>query len=216
MEVASWAGIVADLKTEVANSREQIRLGVDIGGVIVAKYGLEWQCACHARGVSPCGTCVLGYCRGDGSQDTSFFSDNYLRTPAVVGVVEGLAACVRRGLVGFFVVRRVYADGNMWGAQVEMLGAENVVIVSKAGRKIAAKSLEWMAHNEVLSRTGVLESNIHFCRTREEKGPLFERYMSLAWSQVVCLFLTSCVLLACWWRRFGLTHFVDDTRQVRG
>ena len=99
---------------------------------------------------------------------------------------------------------------------MEMLGAENVVIVSKAGRKIAAKSLEWMAHNEVLSRTGVLESNIHFCRTREEKGPLFERYMSLAWSQVVCLFLTSCVLLACWWRRFGLTHFVDDTRQVRG
>ena len=59
MEVASWADIVADLKTEVATSREQIRLGVDIGGVIVAKYGLEWQCACHARGVSPCGTCVV-------------------------------------------------------------------------------------------------------------------------------------------------------------
>jgi len=52
VEVASWADIVADLKTEVANSREQIRLGVDIGGVIVAKYGLEWQCACRAQNLT--------------------------------------------------------------------------------------------------------------------------------------------------------------------
>ena len=65
MEVASWAGIVADLKTEVATSREQIRLGVDIGGVIVAKYGLEWQCACRVR-ASQCGICVawLAVCVG--------------------------------------------------------------------------------------------------------------------------------------------------------
>ena len=64
MEVASWADIVADLKTEVATSREQIRLGVDIGGVIVAKYGLEWQCACRARGLTVWHMCgmVGGVC----------------------------------------------------------------------------------------------------------------------------------------------------------
>ena len=65
VEVASWADIVADLKTEVTNSCEQIRLGVDIGGVIVAKYGLEWQCACRVR-ASQCGICVawLAVCVG--------------------------------------------------------------------------------------------------------------------------------------------------------
>jgi len=148
--------------------------------------------------------------------------------------------------------------------QCRLLGPENVFIVSKAGRKIANKSILWLEHHDVFNTsgttwfvlqsplslslslslplslslscaclrcriihdTGLLPDNIHFCRTREEKRPIFERWVALA-----CLKCVEChvcgpscprngshvprnhVTALCH-TRLGLTHFVDDTREV--
>ncbi len=98
------------------------RLGVDIGGVII-------------EGASA-------------SADTSFFSDNYLMTPALPGAVEAL--------------RRLHD---------ERFG-EDIFLVSKCGARTERKTREWLDHHRVYARSGLAPERLHFCRKRQDKAPI--------------------------------------------
>jgi hypothetical protein len=95
-------------------------LGVEIGGVIIDRI--------------------------NDKTDTSFFSENYLQTTAVPGVVES-----RRQLV-------------------EKRFGEHVYLVSKCGPKVEAKSLHWLDHHHFHQMSGVPSGNIRFCRERHENA----------------------------------------------
>ncbi|MEU8393410.1 hypothetical protein [Micromonospora sp. NPDC048842] len=99
------------------------RLGVDIGGVIIEP--------------------------ADGDADTSFFGAHYLRTPAVVGAFDALAA----------------------------LGPafDEVHLVSKCGEATERRTREWLAHHDFPARTGIPVERVHFCRTRPDKAPIAGR-----------------------------------------
>jgi hypothetical protein len=99
-------------------------LGVDIGGVIIDRVN-------------------------DGT-DTSFFSDNYLRTTAVPETFE-----VLRRLVDERFGNRVY-------------------LVSKCGKKVEAKTLHWLDHHRFYEITGIHPSRVRFCRERHEKAGICE------------------------------------------
>jgi hypothetical protein len=97
-------------------------LGVDVGGVIIQP--------------------------ADDDADTSFFGDHYLRTPAVPGVFNGLAALV----------------AARFGPAVHL--------VSKCGEQTEARTREWLAHHDFHRHTGIPPANVHFCRTRRGKAPI--------------------------------------------
>lgn len=90
--------------------------------------------------------------------DTSFFSDRYLETPPTEQVFE--------------VLERV----------VPMF--DDVLIISKCGRNIQRKTMEWMDHHDFYGKTGISRSKFNFCLKRPEK-----------------------VGIAQFW---GVTHYVDD------
>ncbi|HIC79952.1 MAG TPA: hypothetical protein EYP07_03165 [Kiloniellaceae bacterium] len=100
------------------------RLGVDIGGVII-------------EGVSA-------------AADTSFFSDNYLKTPALPGAIEALQRL---------------ADARF---------GENIFLVSKCGARTEARTREWLSHHLVYARAGLDPARLRFCRKRHEKAPICE------------------------------------------
>lgn len=112
-------------------------LGVDVGGVIIDKVN-------------------------DGT-DTSFFSDNYLKTTAVPDAFETLA-------------------------KLNEIFKGNVVIVSKAGKNTASKTLKWMQHHNFHNITKIPDGKIYFCQKRAEKAPICEK--------------------------LGITHFIDDKLEV--
>ena len=92
------------------------RLGVDIGGVIIE--------------------------RTDESEDTSFWGDNYLATPAVSGVFEALRS-----------LRDVrFGDG--------------LYVVSKSGAYTEWRAREWLERHAFYDRTGIPRDNVRFCRRR--------------------------------------------------
>jgi hypothetical protein len=95
-------------------------LGVDIGGVIIQ--------------------------RTDDGDDTSFWGDNYLATPAVPGA---------------FVALRRLIEGKF---------GDNVFIVSKSGEYTEKRAREWLEHHAFFDRSGVRRDNVVFCRRREEKA----------------------------------------------
>lgn len=64
----------------------------------------------------------------------------------------------------------------------------NVWIVSKCGPRIERRTRRWLEHHEVFERTGLDPAHLRFCRERREK-------------RVHC-------------RELGITHFVDDRRDV--
>lgn len=97
-------------------------LGVDVGGVIIQPT--------------------------DDDADTSFFGDHYLRTPAMPGAFDGLAALV----------------AGRFGRAVHL--------VSKCGEQTEARTREWLAHHDFYRHTRILPENVHFCRTRAAKGPI--------------------------------------------
>lgn len=101
---------------------EKICLGVDIGNVIIAR----------------------GMIDGSGN-DTSFFSGNYLQTPAVAGVFDALRSLV-----------------------YEKFG-HDVFLVSKCGQKTQEKTQLWLEEQNFYERTGILRSHVKFCRQRHEK-----------------------------------------------
>lgn len=97
-------------------------LGVDIGGVIITQASK--------------------------TDDTSFFSRNFLATPPLTGVFEGLAQLVRTKFGG------------------------SVHIVSKCSTSTQARSLEWLSHHRFYERTGISSQNVHFCRDRAGKATI--------------------------------------------
>ena len=64
----------------------------------------------------------------------------------------------------------------------------HVWFVSKAGKRIRALTREWFHHNDFFTRCGVPEQHLHFCFKRHEKAGIAEE--------------------------LGLTHFIDDRRDV--
>ncbi len=96
-------------------------LGVDIGGVIIDGG------------------------KNDGT-DTSFFSDNYLRTTAVPGVFDAL---------------RELAEKRF---------GDKIFLVSKCGQKVQNKTLHWLDHHRFYEITGIRPSNVWFCRERRDKA----------------------------------------------
>lgn len=88
--------------------------------------------------------------QGDGP-DTSFVGgseEEALRAPAVEGAFESLARLTRR-----------FAPGNVY-------------LVSKCGKRVEARTHTWLAHRRFFEATGILEENLRFCRSREQKAPI--------------------------------------------
>lgn len=100
--------------------------------------------------------------RSDERTDTSFFGKNYLESIEVEGAFNALKSL---GNSGF-----------------------EVHLVSKCGDEIQRKTRNWLSHHDFYKRTGVNESNIWFCKARNEKA-------------AICA-------------NIGATHFVDDRLEV--
>lgn len=88
--------------------------------------------------------------KNDGT-DTSFRTDNFMKTSSVPGALEAVATLVR------------------W------YGAENIFIISKCGEVIEYKTRLWLAGNGFFSQTGFQESNLNFCLHRADKAPIAAR-----------------------------------------
>jgi hypothetical protein len=73
-------------------------------------------------------------------------------------------------------------------ARLTTLFGGHVWIVSKCGERIQQRTLQWLDHNDFWTKTGMSRANTRFCRQRPEKA-------------VHC-------------KRLGITHFVDDRRDV--
>ena len=58
---------------------------------------------------------------------------------------------------------------------VEHFGEENVLIVSKAGKKMEGKTLEWFKANNFFDKTKLRRENVHFCKERHEKKAICEK-----------------------------------------
>jgi len=100
-------------------------LGVDIGGVIISRI--------------------------NNGTDTSFFSNNYLKTTAVPGVFEAL--------------RRLVSERFK----------EQVYLVSKCGLETQRKSREWLQHQEFYKKTGIKPEHVEFCLKRRDKAAICEK-----------------------------------------
>lgn len=98
-------------------------LGVDIGGVIID--------------------------RANDQTDTSFFSENYLKTTPVPGAFETLK-------------------------QLAEVRFGSVYLVSKCGRNTQRKTLEWLEYNDFPKLTGIPLERARFCRERHEKAGICE------------------------------------------
>ena len=96
--------------------------------------------------------------------ETSFFGTRPLDTPAVPGCIADLSP-----LVGEVFEHRV-------------------VLISKAGRRVAARTREWLEHIDFHDRTGIARHDVHFVSRRSLKSPLCQE--------------------------LGVTHFVDDRSEV--
>ena len=96
--------------------------------------------------------------------DTSFFADGYLESTAVAGAFAALARLNSERFHG-----RLY-------------------LVSKCGRRIEARTREWLSHHGFWEAVELPDDQIRFCRRREEKA-----------------------LIAA---DLGITHFIDDRLEV--
>lgn len=85
---------------------------------------------------------------GPKGTDTSFFGDNFLKTPAVQGAFNAIK-----------LLRTQFDD---------------VYLVSKCGDYIQHKSRTWMFWNKFSTITGVKPDHFRFCPTRAGKAPICE------------------------------------------
>lgn len=99
------------------------KLGIDVGGVII-KNATE-------------------------GNDTSFFSDNFLKTPP--------------NEEAFNTITKL---NDMF---------DDVYIVSKCGYKIRNKTLDWFKYHNFYDITGISPDNVYFCHERWEKHPICEK-----------------------------------------
>lgn len=77
------------------------------------------------------------------AEDTSFFGDNFLKTPRIPGSFEAVAELAKKF--------------DVW-------------IISKCGQKVQDKSLAWLEHHNFFEITGVKREQVIFCRKRNEKA----------------------------------------------
>lgn len=106
--------------------QRSVTLGVDVGGVIVSL--------------------------ADRDEDTSFFGNRPLETPAVAGVFDALTTLARAPFAG------------------------RVHLISKAGPKVAANTRDWLMYHDFHNRTGIPVANLHFVRERRDKAPVCQRF----------------------------------------
>lgn len=102
----------------------------------------------------------------DSKPDTSFIGgtlETALSTPAYEGMFDVVPALVQR------------FGGQVW-------------IVSKCGRRIQERTLQWFDRHRFYERTGIDRGNVRFCLKRPDKA-------------VHC-------------RQLGITHFIDDRTDV--
>ena len=102
----------------------------------------------------------------ESAPDTSFIGgslDDALRTPPYDRMFDVLPGIVRRF-------------------------APHVWIVSKCGARVRERTLAWFEHHRFFERTGIVPSNVRFCRERPQKAGI-------------------CAEL-------GITHFIDDRLDV--
>lgn len=102
------------------------RIGLDVGGVLTDSL------------------------KNDHS-DTSFRSDNFLRTSPVPGSLIGV-----QRLVAYF-------------------GRPNIVIISKCGEVIEGKTRLWLPHWGYLDIDAIDPANVYYCRERADKAPIARR-----------------------------------------
>lgn len=93
-----------------------MRIGIDIGNVII----------------------------GGGGEDTSFFTDQFLKTPEVEGAIDSI-----------FLLH-----GRM----------QELHIISKCGKEVERKSLLWLNYNNV--QRFIPWHRVHFVRKRHLKAPM--------------------------------------------
>ncbi|ASU82617.1 hypothetical protein CDO52_07305 [Nocardiopsis gilva YIM 90087] len=84
-------------------------------------------------------------------QDTSFFGDRPMETPAVDGAFDALAELASKPFAG-----RVY-------------------IVSKAKLETAHRTRDWLARQDFADRTGIPAAHLHFVPERPDKAPVCAR-----------------------------------------
>jgi hypothetical protein len=96
-----------------------MRIGIDIGNVII----------------------------GGGGDDTQFFTDQFLQTPAVAGAKMSIQRLATHDKV------------------------EVIHIISKCGVKTEERSIHWLNWNNLLGAT-VRPHNVHFVRKRHLKAPM--------------------------------------------
>ena len=104
----------------------EVIIGLDIGGVLTDQK------------------------RNDGT-DTSFRSDNFLKTTPVEGAFEGVQSLVQR------------------------YGADNVFIISKCGPVIESKTRQWLDFHHFYNITGFNRHHLNFCLRRADKAPIAKR-----------------------------------------
>lgn len=97
-----------------------MKIGIDVGGVIID------------------GT--------NENEDTSFFSDNFLSTPAVRNA--------------FSSIKKLVDDGH------------DIFIISKCGTTVQEKTLLWLENTNFYSETGVSSNRVFFVSRRPAKTPL--------------------------------------------
>jgi len=81
--------------------------------------------------------------------DTSFFTENYLRTTAVRASSDALRQLVEKKRFG-----------------------DKVYLVSSAERKCRRRPCHWLEHHRFYDITGIERSHVRFCRERHEKAPI--------------------------------------------
>lgn len=89
---------------------------------------------------------VLVHKAGDSSENTGFFGDEPLATPVVPGAAAGVAAL------------HALVDGR-------------VCIVSRARRRTAGVSWEWLGANRFLGERMIAAGRVRFVGSRPAKGP---------------------------------------------
>lgn len=97
-------------------SMKQVRVGIDIGNVIIG---------------------------GDGVEDTSFFTQDFLKTPMVPDAFASIA---------------------------EISESFDVWLLSKCGNKTQEKTLLWLHDKNFFAQTGVAPQQVLFCQQRPQKA----------------------------------------------
>lgn len=98
----------------------KLRVGIDIGNVII----------------------------GGGGEDTSFFSDGFLKTPMIPGAFDS--------------IKEIAAKHDVW-------------LISKCGARVQERTRDWLEDRDFFEITGVNPEQMIFCKTRPEKAVIAER-----------------------------------------